>query len=774
MNKYTLSLNKSISVEKGGGKAASLSQLTALGLPVPWGFVVTTNAYRDHVGRLESNDRDNSLKESIESLELSKDLETEFRRAWERHVSPPVALRSSATVEDSEAASYAGQFWTALNVSSVEEALQELRRCWASGFTEHAASYRAAQTVGRMEMGVVVQEMVASEYAGVAFTLDPVTSDNSIYYAEWTEETGEMLVSGQDIAGRAWLAHNGDVKRMDCYASGKGPETTFYATLADTLSLIVESTVQAQDVEWVWTQEDDLYVVQSRPVTDTSSDDRPAGAPPVWVFPGRPAGGWTEKQHFLFDLWDEYNPSAIRPLDYDLYQGAVWQANIDMLEMEGNPPHVEDVSIIYRSVPVAVDPAARREHSVRSIPPSDYDSNSNLKEAMMRWPERAAELEDVFDAVDKDNLSELIEYVDEVAAFYRETQVVRLNSTNLWIDGENDAENQIEDLLAELSFDIDEAIETLRSGVSHKTHQMNQELHRLAQHFRDHGDDGTFEEELDKFLEDYSFFEYGGTLIGQSRESIFEQIKQIAESDGEIVDPVEQARQRAHKFKNKVADDLSASQAEKLDDALESLRHWIKLRENSKVEQERPLPLLRQGLDRIGALLVKDGLIERTDDVYLLTYDELQSACTGNLQNVDVSGRSSVIEWKEGKSWLPDSFRGEEHDKDDRVLIGTAGSSGVAEGPARRVHGPDEFGRVEEGDILIARATNPVWTQLFSRIAGVVVENGTRLSHAAIVAREFGIPAVVGVPGCFEVVSDGELLRVDGREGEVVRLDLSD
>jgi pyruvate,water dikinase len=104
-------------------------------------------------------------------------------------------------------------------------------------------------------------------------------------------------------------------------------------------------------------------------------------------------------------------------------------------------------------------------------------------------------------------------------------------------------------------------------------------------------------------------------------------------------------------------------------------------------------------------------------------------------------------------------------------LFGISGSPGVADGPARIVHGPDQFGEVLQGDVVIARSTNPVWTQLFNRIAAIVVENGSRLSHAAIVAREVGIPAVVGILGVLDIVRDGEQLRVDGTAGEVIRLD---
>jgi pyruvate,water dikinase len=101
------------------------------------------------------------------------------------------------------------------------------------------------------------------------------------------------------------------------------------------------------------------------------------------------------------------------------------------------------------------------------------------------------------------------------------------------------------------------------------------------------------------------------------------------------------------------------------------------------------------------------------------------------------------------------------------VLRGVGGSPGVATGPARVVEGVEDFGRIEEGDILVCRFTDPAWTPLFGVVAGVVTEVGGRLSHAAIVAREHRIPAVLGVPGVMSAVADGQLITIVGSAGTV-------
>ncbi|WBQ05559.1 PEP/pyruvate-binding domain-containing protein [Kribbella sp. CA-293567] len=101
------------------------------------------------------------------------------------------------------------------------------------------------------------------------------------------------------------------------------------------------------------------------------------------------------------------------------------------------------------------------------------------------------------------------------------------------------------------------------------------------------------------------------------------------------------------------------------------------------------------------------------------------------------------------------------------VLRGVGGSAGVAVGPARIVNGVEDFGRVEQGDILVCRFTDPGWTPLFSCVAGVVTEVGGRLSHAAIVAREHRVPAVLGVVDAMRALRDNQRIRIDGSTGLV-------
>jgi pyruvate,water dikinase len=107
---------------------------------------------------------------------------------------------------------------------------------------------------------------------------------------------------------------------------------------------------------------------------------------------------------------------------------------------------------------------------------------------------------------------------------------------------------------------------------------------------------------------------------------------------------------------------------------------------------------------------------------------------------------------------------------EEKVLYGLAASKGVYQGPARRVSGPAEFGRIAKGDVLVTESTTEAFNILLPLLGGIVTDNGGLLSHAAIVAREYGIPGVVGTRESTERIADGVLVRVDGDAGEVTLL----
>jgi len=306
-----------------GGKGANLGEMAGAGLPVPPGFVVTADAFRQAMDdggvradlqerfadARASSDDPASLAASAEELRalvrkagVSPTLAAAVLHAYHRMGDAvPVAVRSSATAEDTAGTSFAGMHETYANVVGDDAVLARLVDCWASLYGERVISYRASQGLDEEPViAVVVQKMVASDRSGVLFCADPSTGDRDRMVIEAAFGLGEVVVSGQVEPDTYVVAKDGprlvstrvghQTHRLDGTQDGEverhdlSPEEGAARVLTDDevlalarLGLQVEAHYgEPQDVEWA-IQGADTYLVQSRPIT-TLGPVRPAGA----------------------------------------------------------------------------------------------------------------------------------------------------------------------------------------------------------------------------------------------------------------------------------------------------------------------------------------------------------------------------------------------------------------------------------------------------------------------------------------------------------------
>jgi pyruvate,water dikinase len=202
------------------------------------------------------------------------------------------------------------------------------------------------------------------------------------------------------------------------------------------------------------------------------------------------------------------------------------------------------------------------------------------------------------------------------------------------------------------------------------------------------------------------------------------------------------------------------------------------LRESPKAYAIAALGVCRRLLLTAGRELAQSGRIRTADDVFFLTLAEARRALSGADQRQLVQVRRAEYEREFRRRRLPrlllsdgTGFYGDvlaAAQGEGRTLAGSAASAGVYTGPARVVSDPTGA-RLEPGEVLVAPSTDPGWTPLFMTAGALVMEMGGMMSHGSIVAREYGIPAVVGVPGATTAIQTGQLVTVDGANG-VVRL----
>jgi pyruvate,water dikinase len=213
---------------------------------------------------------------------------------------------------------------------------------------------------------------------------------------------------------------------------------------------------------------------------------------------------------------------------------------------------------------------------------------------------------------------------------------------------------------------------------------------------------------------------------------------------------------------------------------LQVARRYAVLREQQARQLTVGWPLLRRCALRLGETLRGDGVIDRAEDVFFLTRAELDAHAP--LQ--DVVGRRRAT-WERQRRLLapltigrPPRLLAKEllgaveavrtsGPAPQDAIVGQPASPGRATGPVRIVRGPDDFDRFQPGEVLVARATAPAWTPLFARAVAVVTDGGTLAAHASLVAREYGIPAVVATGDATTRLDDGQVVTVDGGAGTI-------
>ncbi len=319
-----------------GGKSASLGELTRAGVTVPPGFVVTTGAFEDF---LRDSDTANDIRCEIAALDpqdttrvadVSERIRQRIRNARVpktveeaivvnyRKLSPDgtgcaVAVRSSATCEDSETASFAGLQDTYLWVRGEEQLLDRVRACWASLYNSESIVYRRRLDLpeDQISMGVVVQQMVDAVCAGVMFTRSPTTGDKSVIVIEGSWGLGSSIVSGEVTPDRIVVNKvTGEINKRDISTktvehiadpSGSGVlERTITDERRDAPCLTDESIKQLwqiariveqhysspQDIEWAIchdreTRDQTVYLLQSRPETVWAGQKKQPAATPA-------------------------------------------------------------------------------------------------------------------------------------------------------------------------------------------------------------------------------------------------------------------------------------------------------------------------------------------------------------------------------------------------------------------------------------------------------------------------------------------------------------
>lgn len=770
-----------------GGKGANLARLVRAGFPVPDGFVITTAAYHAFlqsagIGRAEADPA--QLQTRITAAPIPENLSSQIVAAYDQLGAPAVAVRSSGTAEDLASASFAGQHDTFLDVSGAEALLAAVRACWASLWTPRAVAYRREHGWGNgrdgnehdrdLALAVVVQRMVPADTAGVAFTANPLTGDRAETVISAVRGLGERLVSGQGATDE-WVVRRDQAtcRRM----SEDALDSERALMVAQMARRIADAFGTPQDIEWAF-RGSDLFVLQARPMTALPE-------PVSWQSPTK--GGWM--RNFRLGEW---LPEPVTPLF------ASWPlARIEASEMAAEardfglrvrpPYHVLVNGWYFSSVqgggmpPVSVLRALVRHPRrisafVLSVVRPELGERALLAPHIAEWrtrllPEYQRLIASWQTRVEDASPEELTRLIDEVAATAGEY---------LWSFS----------LIGGHAWKVERSLARFyRKYLVERVERSHQELLR-----------GLTAPVLQPPTHAVQSLDWVQPTAGEL--AYCAATRETTETAGTVTQAGDAvARNQRLQDERRAAERACREALAGQPQLLRRFETLITLAQRYAVAREEQAswftlgwPIMRRAALRLGDELCRRGVIERTEDVFFLTRAELMtrlrtnSAGPGDHEPPDlhtvVAARQQ--EWKRQRRLTPPLTLGKpagaqlimqtveamrvpsgRATSGVSLLTGMPASPGRATGLVRIVRGPDDFSRFQAGEVLVAQVTAPAWTPLFERAVAVITDGGSVAAHASLVAREYGIPAVVGTGDATARLHDGQRVTVDGSAGVV-------
>ena len=787
---------------KAGKKAGNLHVLLEAGFPVPKAFVVFDG---DHFS-------DADLSRAIDDIG-----------------GYPVAVRSSGVLEDLAGASFAGQYETYLHVHGLDDLKARIEQCRDSAKAERVIAYLEKHNLDpkAARLAVLVQRMIEPAMAGVAFSVHPLSGREDHALIEACEGVGERLVSGQ-VAPSSFTIElrTGRIveERLEDPIAKLTHELAQH--FAKTLVEIQAHFGRPQDVEWAVDRNGALWILQARPITtmqwrtdlgDLSTSNMREGGiasrvckPFVMSLIGTVMGESLHDYLASVHLLDRREPVTWMRLVYGRPYWSVGTLKRAMAKLPGfDEQHFDrgmgieknygdagpsktrmNAETVLRALPTAL--AVKRWYRKNLAMLDDHRAKYEQRErGLLDRCDRFAKTDDA--AFERDLRAAIHELF-----FWNERIYLVTGYTN------NSAQREFNDTLAAIDRATGATTRSLRlmgglSGIFHL--DVNRALAKLAAVAREHGAEGiAWERALGGFLAQYGFHGDSELDVSVPRwcevpERVRETVLAMVASDSRIADGDDATDAQRVAYEEERASverridsmlSLRLRYGAQFRRRLERMRLFLRKKEELREFSTRSYLVVRRYVLEAGRRLVARGLLDHADDVFFLEVNELLNAWN--------SAPDALARLREDVRFRKQMHRGfRDFEPPEEIgagvlapahsdaasassdgLRGVGCSPGRAEGTARVIENLSDIGQLRDGDILVTRFTDPGWTPALGMVRGIVTEVGGVLSHAAVIGREYGIPAVLNVKGATIRIRSGQRVRVDGNAGTVEWIESDD
>lgn len=741
-----------------GSKAGRLRELEALHMPIPPFFIVSSRG-------------------NLPNLSTAVDRLGGF----------PVAARSSGTIEDLGDASFAGMYESVLGIKNELELKKAIEECFDSSQSERVSEYLKThgQNISSAElessMRVMVQKMVPAERAGVLFTIDPVLGQEELFYIEVCAGLGERLVSGHMTPSRYRYDWSEEVT-IEAEINSEGTTLTENELkILARLALEIQSHYgHPQDIEWAIDPAGKIWILQARPVTHvawrrdvpelTNADLKDGGisarvCPPMM---------YSLYQRALQASMGRYfeDISLLRSGDahqwmFHLYGRGYWNAGVVKEALKRIPGY--DEKVFDQGLGISKNYGAQGPEKTGVTPQSilvalnalsavtfEYQNCERMLQTFPAWfEEQDRKIKPRVESCHELNDRDFWQLVREVDAYQFRTETSYFRTIYNNSNFQTDLKNKI----IKLNPDCD--LLKLLSNLEKMSHM---DIQSDLENLKAHEGQVSFQERINEFLQKH--YHHGDVELDLT-------VPRWGENPSRIIEMLKDVKPTQHLTSESWEDEW-----ERLDRSLENSWSWYLF---EKTQVRRQLIRARQYLTQRESMraystrayyLVRKLLLEgerrlglKNGEVHLLKFDEFVKQ--------DIPNKK---EWRKRDLLLkgyrnfeaPNEFGGAlTISKDSSGLQGIGCSSGVIEANVRVVIDLSEAKLLESGEVLVTKFTDPGWTTTMARASAIITEVGGVLSHAAVIGREYGIPAVLNLTGATKKLKTGMRVRVDGRTGVV-------
>lgn len=862
-------------VSLAGGKGWNLGRLARYGFNVPPGGVLTTGAYDEFIkqnglreavdglyrlitlenlSESEIKDRLTQLKEKIVAGSIPESIVVELS-GWLNDrglLDKALAVRSSASAEDSAKASFAGIHDSFLNVHGLDQVLSAIKGCYASLWSPRAVAYRKKIniSVSESQIALVIMEMVDAGAAGVGFTCDIQSGRQDIMVINANHGLGESVVNGAVEPDTYYLKVDAlssqprSIERKIGRKQGmtvlkqqgggtmfvKSAEPSAQPVLADheieRLGLLLQrvfdalgNSEQHQDVEWVYDGRD-FVLVQARPVTilprktfaalqnqpDIWSNGNYRDAVPMVISPihkrlmkeiidiihdtSLTGTGYQIPVGIQFSRfyngrlycnisalqWGMYESFGGLPQDFNAFWGG-HQPSIDIGDLKPLPGiegrMMKSGALVNQARENAVKTWTRMSSSIQEIT-GDRPAYWSDRDFITRYDDLGRITEGLareFNSLAAAGSIPVVMLMTFLTKYFQGREAIMLNA--LMVGG------TVGITSADQGYQLVELAEMARRDADTLEYLSNPDFDPAA--WEKLPERSPLKRGLREFIEEYGHRAvYELDIINPRWNEDPTYLLEVIRSTINTADlgklKVEQ-REKQERAWLEIRDKVPAAEHSSIRDLVRESQAGAAVREKTKSVLAEVMEAYRVIARELGSRFYERNLIEEPDDVFFSTWSELFAVLRGEWDGLELR---VLIE--ERKAWMremealspPDVIFGDTPNFSEpaaptsgNFLTAMPVAAGKASGAVRLINHPDQGSRLQPGEVMVAPSTDPGWTPLFLKAGGLVMETGGFLSHGAIVAREYGIPAVTNIPGVMGILKEGQIVVIDGDEGKV-------